>query len=665
MAHTWWHVWGEIGERAAQREAWIGPNAPEDSPFYFRVPEFKALRGKTEYTKPIPLDKLPNTPSVTGDLISEYNKTKRTAERKINVEGYGEGRLVASGQYKGKIYFYPTEANRAHDEAVKQDFADYNALQTTFTTLAGPAGALAGARSTPSHVVLKQPGKTTTVPVSTGGRTFRQQRQYYKYRDQYNRVTAGMDAKNVTPQQTPVKGEIPKNTSALSVRTHTQRAGLAGPEGKTLQRFNPQEVAAMGLGQPFAYSKEAGPKNTIWRVDGLADKKKFMSEVVKPWVNENKQALMTKDLKRTALGTVFYNNELYRIQGLSEHLATSGKAKLNLIRVGQDASRKYQLDPSTIQVVTDYLDTANKGFIDSKGELGVNPKHLNAAIFRKSIKKGAGLMDKITSELGKLFKQNLDKEHAFGALSSEGFGHDDYVSQFSGDRAFNIRLRKLNAFIQSQADALGIPGKGILPNSKKIHPRRAAMEEQYGWLQSVTNRAMKARELGDNPFTAELKDLTRQYGTLVQGSTKGVGQVPGNPLSMAEMVKLQQRGLKGDKQAAVETILAERDVLNKAIEAGLAEEPDTIAILKKYLTNIDIDQQIITAKKDAAKRLKEEKTYKYEGRSLGHYPKEKFKRLPRAEPKGKTQPRITESMWKALKDWELIYARSNRPWINK
>ncbi len=227
MAHTWWHIWGEIGERGAKRQAWIGPNAPEDSPGYFRVPEFKALRGKTEYTKPIPLDKLPNTPSVTGDLISEYNKTKKSATRKINVEGYGEGRLVANRQYKGKIYFYPDEANQAHNEAVAQDLSDINDITTTFTTLAGPAAALAGTRSQPTYRIRADGSKHK---LTDGGKTFLQQRSLNKYKKQYERETAGMDAINITPNQsqvstTPTSGNLASKESALQTRISQFQAG--------------------------------------------------------------------------------------------------------------------------------------------------------------------------------------------------------------------------------------------------------------------------------------------------------------------------------------------------------------------------------------------------------------------------------------------------------
>ena len=75
----------------------------------------------SKYTKPIPLDELPETPAVYGEMIEEYNQTKKTVSRDIEVEGLGKGRLVLSKQNKGKPFFYADEANiEANQKAAKQ-----------------------------------------------------------------------------------------------------------------------------------------------------------------------------------------------------------------------------------------------------------------------------------------------------------------------------------------------------------------------------------------------------------------------------------------------------------------------------------------------------------------------------------------------------------------
>jgi phage gp46-like protein len=86
----------------------------------------------SKYTKPIPLDELPETPAVYGEMIEEYNETKKTVSREIEVEGLGKGRLVLSKQNKGKPFFYADEANiEANQKAAKQ-------LQTAETIANAP-----------------------------------------------------------------------------------------------------------------------------------------------------------------------------------------------------------------------------------------------------------------------------------------------------------------------------------------------------------------------------------------------------------------------------------------------------------------------------------------------------------------------------------------------
>ena len=76
---------------------------------------------KVKYTKPIPLDELPETPAIYGEMLDEFEETKRTVERETEVEGLGKGRLVMSQQNDYKPFFYADEANYdANIKAAKQ-----------------------------------------------------------------------------------------------------------------------------------------------------------------------------------------------------------------------------------------------------------------------------------------------------------------------------------------------------------------------------------------------------------------------------------------------------------------------------------------------------------------------------------------------------------------
>tara|TARA_Y100000004_G_scaffold186661_1_gene238465 strand:- start:5 stop:1729 length:1725 start_codon:yes stop_codon:yes gene_type:complete len=76
---------------------------------------------EVKYTKPIPLEELPETPAVLGEMRQEFEETKRNVEREIEVEGLGKGRLVISRQNDNKPFFYADEANvEANVKAAKQ-----------------------------------------------------------------------------------------------------------------------------------------------------------------------------------------------------------------------------------------------------------------------------------------------------------------------------------------------------------------------------------------------------------------------------------------------------------------------------------------------------------------------------------------------------------------
>ena len=76
---------------------------------------------EVKYTKPIPLEELPETPAVLGEMRQEFEETKRNVEREIEVEGLGKGRLVISRQNNNKPFFYADEANvDANVKAAKQ-----------------------------------------------------------------------------------------------------------------------------------------------------------------------------------------------------------------------------------------------------------------------------------------------------------------------------------------------------------------------------------------------------------------------------------------------------------------------------------------------------------------------------------------------------------------
>ena len=106
-------------------------------------------------------------------------------ERKIEVEGYGKGRLVISKQNKNKPFFYADEKNEAFN-AQQMKKAERLFTIANAPAMFAPILAPFTARTQPAKVVLKDPvltkGKKVTVPLpgSKGGQTLLQQRKTNK-----------------------------------------------------------------------------------------------------------------------------------------------------------------------------------------------------------------------------------------------------------------------------------------------------------------------------------------------------------------------------------------------------------------------------------------------------------------------------------------------------
>ena len=83
------------------KPGFIHTGKDENSWNYFELP----FGSGADYKKPIPLENLPYTPAVLGEMLE--NKEK---EREVDIEGIGKGRLVISKQNKNKPFFYPEQS---------------------------------------------------------------------------------------------------------------------------------------------------------------------------------------------------------------------------------------------------------------------------------------------------------------------------------------------------------------------------------------------------------------------------------------------------------------------------------------------------------------------------------------------------------------------------
>ena len=93
------------------KPGFIHTGKDENSWNYFELPFGKGA----EWKQPIPLEDLPYTPAVLGEMLQ--NKEK---ERELEIEGLGKGRLVISKQNKNKPFFYPEQSKETIDKISRQ-----------------------------------------------------------------------------------------------------------------------------------------------------------------------------------------------------------------------------------------------------------------------------------------------------------------------------------------------------------------------------------------------------------------------------------------------------------------------------------------------------------------------------------------------------------------
>ena len=191
---------------------------------------------KPVYTKPLSLEDLGYEPEELEELRKRHSVNWKDNSVNINVEGYGQGRLVINNQLGGKVRFYPDEANKAAHEKTALNL--YRA-QTIFNapTILAPFIAPFTAKSQPTNVVLQKGSTKQYVPITKGNQTIFQQKHLNRYKklfmgvnenlsiaDSYNVTNQGLFSGIVKPNinavsGTQTKGVLPKYSSGAVVQT--------------------------------------------------------------------------------------------------------------------------------------------------------------------------------------------------------------------------------------------------------------------------------------------------------------------------------------------------------------------------------------------------------------------------------------------------------------
>jgi hypothetical protein len=146
---------------------------------------------KPVYTKPLSLEDLGYIPEELEELKKKHSANWKDNSVNINVEGYGQGRLVINNQLGGKVRFYPDEANKAANIQTAKNLSRANEIFNLPATLSPLLSTAVGAR-----MLVHRRGLN------------RAKSLYMKVDENLNIA----DAKNVTPGTSTLTGTTTKGT---------------------------------------------------------------------------------------------------------------------------------------------------------------------------------------------------------------------------------------------------------------------------------------------------------------------------------------------------------------------------------------------------------------------------------------------------------------------
>ena len=307
------------------------------------------------------------------------------------------------------------------------------------------------------------------------------------------------------------------------------------------------------------------------------------------------------------------------ISGITEHIKSGYKSRIKMDSLGPALERAKQADPKNVPKLKEWFETGNQRFIESGGKEGIHPD-LNFEEFRSSVTRGAAKADEVTSELAKEFGIKLDKEH-MRSLGKKG--SNDPRSQVPGSAKYNRSMGKIDSFNREVMEILGLPGSGDAAAAKAITGtgQRSTdarnIHRQKGWWQSATDW------------------VATDGGTMDDMSQWN----PGDLLTDLDKLRIQQQPGADQAKLAMQ-ILAERQILQAYIKAGLGKTPKERALLGRILKHIDAK----TAFKKALAEAKESMPESQLEELAKKYPMERREQLMERANKSLSS-RITQSKY--------------------
>ena len=304
------------------------------------------------------------------------------------------------------------------------------------------------------------------------------------------------------------------------------------------------------------------------------------------WLREQQGLVDSGQIKKIdrsqfAPGGLIIDGKERGISGITEHIKSGYQSRIKMDSVGPAQIRAQQADPSNVQGLKEWFDSGNQTWKETGGQQGVHPD-LNFEEFRSSVTRGAAKADEVTSELAKELGIKLDKEHM---ASLGGRGSNDPRSQVPGSASYNRSMGKIDSFNREVMEILGLPGSGSMKSAPTRKSAQVALKDsqkaQKGWWQSAT-------------------DWVATDGGTMDDMSKWN---PGDLLTDVDKLRIQQQPGAGQAKLAMQ-ILAERQILQAYIQAGLGKTPNERELLGKILKHIDAKTALKKAIAEAKEKAK-------------------------------------------------------------
>jgi hypothetical protein len=473
---------------------------------------------KPVYTKPLSLEDLGYIPEELEELKKKHAANWKDNSVNINVEGYGQGRLVINNQLGGKVRFYPDEANKAANIQTAKNLSRANEIFNLPATLSPLLSTAVGAR-----MLVHRRGLN------------RAKSLYMKVDENLNIA----DAKNVTPGTSTLTGTTTKGTIKPGFVTDSS-GQLVSPGYDTgyrsfLQRGRNEknypiaskavnllkdvsnELSLARKAKVGKFSKYVDPKDTYFTPFGPYPlKTKPIDNVPKIQTNLNKLVLN----KKTSRDTLYNALNTNTAQNLdSKHL----KFTIDDI-IDQGFAKQLGLRQGALSSVSRVL----PGYIRRRDELAAIPKEIRSKGLSRDPHKGAEKNVKTNfrslrdlSSLNLLTKHKdifkINRQGIKDALVTFKIGDKEWHHTFFGNKEGGKLF--LNEVAQDPVVAinlmaklqeLNLPTSGVVENLALIEKYEDSTGIGHNKLHNIY-RELGLEQGGDLDFAEIVDAVTESY----------------------------------------------------------------------------------------------------------------------------------------------------------